>query len=147
MGSFAPGQKLFLYVFQISNKTFDNRCQLISDWCLPFEYQCKQVANFFGANTSVRLVPQSLGPMISGLLSFLLCSTVRVPVNLMVENHKPRQCLLLGHITVLLKSSHFHGLFIWGLYGLSPACIFHLILHFSTSYELGYFLTRVFIHL
>lgn len=65
---FAPNQKLLLYVFNFSIRPFDTRCQLIRDWSLLSEQQCRQLATFFGVSTSVRLVPRAL--RISDLFPF-----------------------------------------------------------------------------
>lgn len=123
---------------------FDNRCHHISDWSFPFEYQCKQLNAFLGVNSAVGFVPLALVPWFL-VVSFPHCSAGRVPVNIMVENRSSWQ-LFFGHVTVLLRSLHFHGLFIWGPFGLTPAFLSHLVSHCPPSYELGYHLTRVFIY-
>lgn len=101
MGSFTPGQKLPLRVLNFPTRSSENRCQLMCDWSLPFEYQCKQLATFFGVDTS-GLVPLVLVPQ---FLVYFPFPTVRVPVNLMVENCWPDKCDSWSHYCSAQKFS------------------------------------------
>lgn len=102
MCGFTPGQKLLLHVLNSPIRPSDERRQFIRDWNLPFEYQWKQLGTFFGVNTSSGLVPLVLLPQFMVYFPF---PTVRVPVNLMVENCRSDKFCSWSHYCCAWKFS------------------------------------------
>lgn len=95
----------------------------------------KELAAWFGVNTSAGLVPLALVPQ---FLVYFPFPIVRVPANLMVENQRSYNICSWSHCS-LLKSFHYQN-------GLSRWVPFNTLQHFNTSYESGYHLAREFIH-
>lgn len=133
MGSLHQSRNSFCMCSALPLRPFEKRCQLTSDHSLPSKYQCKQLATFFGADTSVRLVPLALAPRFLVHFPFSTVPLIGSPWISWLRITSSDNICFLGNVTILLKSSHFHGLFIWGLYDWLLPSFFHLRLHFCTS--------------